>query len=148
VEDRRERGIDSKQKKPPPVAGWRRCLGAGAYLPLQQSLVQVLGVALQQAPQLAHFSAAWAVTVSAATEATAMRVRMVFMVLDVLLCFEVPAGRIRHAAQALCMPVCHELALELAVRPDDRAGQSGGGASGGRTEWDHCPERLTSRRMA
>ena len=60
-------------------------------MPLQQSLVQVLVAALQQAPQLAHFSAAWAVTDSAATEATAMRVRMVFIVLDVFVCFEVPA---------------------------------------------------------
>ena len=56
---------------------------AGAYLPLQQSLVQVFVAALQQAAQFAHFSAAAAVTEAAATEAAAMRVRMVFMVLDV-----------------------------------------------------------------
>jgi len=82
------------QKSRHPLLGGGVVL-AGAYLPLQQSLVQVLVAALQQAPQLApqlaHFSAAWAVTDSAATEATAMRVRMVFIVLDVFVCFEVPA---------------------------------------------------------
>ena len=57
-------------------------------------------------------------------------------------------GRFRLAVQACAGRVCHGLALELAVRPDDRAGLSGGGTSCGREEFDYCPEGLASRRMA
>ena len=72
---------------------------------MQQSLPQVLPFSLQQAAQLSlqHFSqvlpAARAVLERVATEAAAMSMRMVFIVLDVL-CFEVPALNLRHAAQA------------------------------------------------
>lgn len=95
----------------------------GAYF-LQQSLVQLFVSALQQAPQLAHFSAAEALTAKAATEAAVRRVRMVFMVVDVfvlLLCLCPLVG----------CPACgagmHIPDFELAVRPDGRAGGLGGG---------------------
>lgn len=69
---------------------------SGGYSALQQSLPQALPLSLQQAAQLSlqHFSqalpAARAVLERVATEAAAMSMRMVFIVLDVL-CFEVPA---------------------------------------------------------
>ena len=53
-----------------------------------------------------------------------MRVRMVFMVLDVVCC-EVPAWKIPACGAGVRIPVCHGVAVKLAVRPDDRAVQSG-----------------------
>ena len=76
---------------------------------MQQSLPQALPFSLQQAAQLSlqHFSqalpAASAVLERAATEAAAMRVRMVFMVLDVL-CFEVPALKIPVCGAGMRVP--------------------------------------------
>lgn len=61
---------------------------------MQQSLPQALPFSLQQAAQLSlqHFSqalpAARAVLERAATDAAAMRVRMVFMMLLDVLCFK------------------------------------------------------------
>ena len=76
-----------------------------------------------------------------------MRVRMVFMVLDVVWC-EVPACKIPACGAGVRIPVCHGVAVKLAVRPDDRVVGLSGGAMGGRAETSHCPERLASRRLA
>lgn len=86
---------------------------------MQQSLPQALPFALQQAAQLSlqHFSqalpAARAVLERAATEAAAMRVRMVFIVLYVfvLFCLNCPPGGFRRAARACACRVCHRVAL-------------------------------------
>lgn len=86
---------------------------------MQQSLPQALPFSLQQAAQLSlqHFSqalpAARAVLERAATEAAAMRVRMVFMVSDVFVLFGLngPLGGFRRAAQAGASRVCHRVAL-------------------------------------
>lgn len=78
---------------------------------MQQSLVQVFVPALQHAAQSAHFSAAEALTAKAATEAAAMRVRMVFIVLCLYVFLRRLLWRFRRAAQAGACRVCHRVAV-------------------------------------
>ena len=70
---------------------------------MQQSLVQVLVLALQQAPQSAHFSAEKALGESAATEAAAMRVRIVFMML-LSVFLGLPALKVPACVAGICVP--------------------------------------------